>query len=109
MHPKSTATQAPVLDRLPSSQPVWRRREPQPVSAAYDLDACYVLTQQGREGLARERAIEAPLDCARARPANGDRSLQPAGLRPPCSDGPGCGRSQAKVGSSSSTPVHPSR
>ncbi len=63
MHPKSTATQALVLDRLPSGEVAWLHREPQPVARADDPDPRYVLTQKGRDWLARERAIEALFGC----------------------------------------------
>ena len=63
MHPKSTATQALVLDRLPSGELAWLHREPQPVASADDPDPHYVLTQKRRDWLARERAIEALFGC----------------------------------------------
>src|SRR5215467_10046085 len=52
MHPKSTATQALVLDRRPSGELAWLPREPQPVASADDRDPRYVLTQKGRDWLA---------------------------------------------------------
>ena len=63
MHPKSTATQALVLDRLPSREVAWLRRESQPVAGADDPDPRSVPTQKGRDWLARERAMEALFGC----------------------------------------------
>ena len=54
-HPSSKL----VLDRLPSGELAWLRREPHPVAGADDPDPHYVLTQQGRDYLARERTMEA--------------------------------------------------
>ena len=59
MHPKSTATQALVLSRLPNGEMAWLRSESRPVAGADDPDPRYVLTQKGRDYLARERAMEA--------------------------------------------------
>ena len=47
MHPTSTASQALVLNRLPSGELVWLRREPQPVAGVDDPHPRYVLTPRG--------------------------------------------------------------
>lgn len=48
-----------VLDRLPNGELAWLRSEPQPVAGADDPDPRYVLTEQARDYLARQRAMQA--------------------------------------------------
>ena len=52
MHPKSTATQALVLDRLPSGELAWLRPKLQPIAGADDPQPHDVLTQKRRDWLA---------------------------------------------------------
>ena len=49
MHPKSSATQALVLDRLPSGELAWLRLSTQPIARADDPHPRHVLIQKGRD------------------------------------------------------------